>query len=416
MSLAWWLNEQKTLGPYVHPRFLSSTQTRETLRLEDPFTGKVLTSSVECATTEDVDAAVHAAEAALHATPEGAWQFPDARRQALIALADLIDKHRDAFIHIEGLTAGKPHWGAEYDVQTTIDVFRHFAGYADKIAGKVYQAHPGCFTSHTEKYPVGVVALIVSFNYPLMLTAWKLAPALAAGNAVLIKPSDSTPLSLLYLASLLQKEPSLFPPGVVSILPGDHVAGSHLASHPKIQKLSFTGSTPVGRKILSAAATSNLKRVTLELGGKSPIIVAGDWTDMDKLVNDIFSAAFCTLVSSFYILDAPLNEKMQSIRDRIAVAERDCTCTRGCTSHFWRNLPKSATMCNGKAHPGLLRWTPRPWTSLTCGVPYRIAPTLPASSRALKRQKRKEAKCCVAPSTVMRTRKAFSFDRPHFTM
>lgn len=168
----------------------------------------------------------------------------------------------------------------------------NLAGFSEKLSGKYYES-AGKVTSHTEKEPVGVVALITSFNYPLMLTVWKLAPALAAGNSVLIKPSDNTPLSLLLFADLLQRIG--FPAGVISVLPGDATVGKALVEHMDIDKISFTGSTPVGRMILTAAAKTNLKRVTVELGGKSPIIIDENWKDMDKLCDDIFGAIFCKM-------------------------------------------------------------------------------------------------------------------------
>lgn len=241
-----------------------------TLPVINPFDGSTLTEISE-AKPVDVDAAVEAARKAFPA-----WRaLPAAARGVLLGkLADAIEKNADEFARIETLDTGHPIRDTQgLDVPRTAATFRYFAGMADKFQGSVVPVEPG-FLNYVLREPVGVVGQIVPWNFPLMFTGWKLGPALAAGNTVVMKPAEITPLSTLKLAELIAEIG--FPPGVVNIVPGyGHVAGQHLAEHPGVQKISFTGSTAVGRKIVQASA-GNLKRVQLELGGKGANIVFAD--------------------------------------------------------------------------------------------------------------------------------------------
>lgn len=241
-----------------------------TIPVYNPYSGEVICEIAE-ARAEDVDRAV---EAALRAQP--AWGAADAteRGNLLLKLADAIDAHAEELIRLEALDTGHPVRDArKLDVPRTSRCFRYFGGMADKLEGFVPPVYPG-FLNYVQREAIGVVGQIVPWNFPLMFTSWKMAPALAAGNAIVIKPSELTPLSSLRIAELMRDVG--FPAGVVNMVPGyGHTAGARIAEHPDIGKIAFTGSTATGRRIVQASA-SNLKKVQLELGGKGPNIVFGD--------------------------------------------------------------------------------------------------------------------------------------------
>ncbi len=237
----------------------------------------------------DVDLAVAAARAAFETGP---WRKMAAseRGRLLNRLADLMEKNKDELITLEVLDNGKPYMTARLvDIPLSIACYRYFAGWADKIQGKTIPIS-GDYFCYTRLEPVGVVGQIIPWNFPLLMQAWKLAPALTAGNTVVMKPAEQTPLSALRVAELAME--AGFPAGVVNMLTGfGPTAGAAIASHMDIDKVAFTGSTEVGRKIMAAAAASNLKRVSLELGGKNPNIVFAD-ADLDAAVEGSHSALF----------------------------------------------------------------------------------------------------------------------------
>ncbi|KAI9100586.1 aldehyde dehydrogenase domain-containing protein [Phlyctochytrium arcticum] len=271
-------------GLFINNEFVPSSSGK-TFETVDPSTGKVITD-VQEAGAEDVDRAVEAAQTALPA-----WQrLPAADRGKLLwTLADLIDSHSQNLAHLESLDNGKPVKDALGDVQSVSDVYRYYAGWADKIAGQVLDIDPNYHT-YTRVEPMGVVGQIIPWNYPLSMQAWKLAPALACGNTVVMKTSEKTPLSALYVANLIRQ--AGFPPGVANILSGHgRPCGERIARHPSISKVAFTGSTAVGRQILIMAAESNLKKVTLELGGKSPNIVFDD-AELESAVEACFGGIY----------------------------------------------------------------------------------------------------------------------------
>ncbi|MFP5019316.1 phenylacetaldehyde dehydrogenase StyD [Pseudonocardia phyllosphaerae] len=249
----------------------------------NPATEEVL-AEVQAASAADVDAAVAAARAQL----DGEWgALPGVERAKILhRVADLLERDADELARLEALDVGKPvGQPAMLDVPNAIATFRHFAGWADKITGQTIPT-AGYFGRPTHSYtvrePVGVIGAITPWNTPLMIAAWKVAPALAAGNTVVVKPAEDAPLSTLHLARLLQE--AGLPDGVVNVVPGrGDVAGTALTTHPGVDKISFTGSPEVGRAIQIAAADA-FKRVTLELGGKSPQIVLAD-ADVDAAVN-----------------------------------------------------------------------------------------------------------------------------------
>jgi len=231
--------------------------------------------SMQEAGKEDVDIAVSAAKEAFKS-----WKKSDAgkRRDLLLKLADLVKEHQKRLAEVESMDNGKPaHVAHDVDLGFVIECFKYYAGWADKVGGKVISPTMGtsskfCFTFHE---PIGVVGQIIPWNFPLLMMAWKLGPALAMGCTVVMKLSEKTPLSGLLMCDLIKE--AGFPPGVVNVVNG-HVptTGDFIARHPDIRKVAFTGSSAVGHKIVEAAAQTNLKKVTLELGGKSAMIICKD--------------------------------------------------------------------------------------------------------------------------------------------
>ena len=236
----------------------------------NPHDGGKITD-IAAAKPADVDKAVAAARAAFH---DWSNMFASERGRLIMKLADKLEERFDEFTELESLDTGHPLKDTRrLDLPRTLLNFRYFGGIADKIDGRQVPVEPG-FLSIVKRQPVGVVGQIVPWNFPIMFCSWKLGPALAAGNTVVMKPSELTPLSTLRLVDLMNEVG--FPPGVVNIVPGyGPVAGQHIAEHPDIGKIAFTGSTATGRKIVAASA-GNLKRVSLEMGGKGPNIVFED--------------------------------------------------------------------------------------------------------------------------------------------
>ena len=261
----------------------------KTFPVYDPSTGEVMVQVAE-ADAADVDKAVKAARKAFD---EGPWSrmSPSERGRLLWKLSDLIEKHAEEFATLESLDNGKPLTVARVaDVPLTIDMFRYMAGWATKITGTTIPiSFPGDYLSYTLREPVGVVGQIIPWNFPLLMAAWKLAPALATGCTVVLKVAEQTPLSGLRLAELVAE--AGIPNGVVNVLAGyGETAGAALAAHPHVDKIAFTGSTEVGKLIVQAAA-GNLKKVSLELGGKSPVMVLDD-ADIDAVIPGAASAIF----------------------------------------------------------------------------------------------------------------------------
>ncbi len=263
-----------------------SGKTFETI---NPATGDVIASVAE-ADAPDVDLAVKAARKAFHAKAPWRRMSASERGKLLNRLADLIEEHADELATLESLDNGKPrHVARTADLPLVIGCYRYYAGWADKIQGKTIPIS-GDYFCYTRHEPVGVVGQIIPWNFPLLMQAWKLAPALACGNTVVMKTAEQTPLTALRVGELILE--AGFPEGVVNILPGyGPTAGGALARHMDVDKIAFTGSTEVGHLIMKAAAETNLKRVTLELGGKSPNIVLAD-ADMNQAVEGSHFALF----------------------------------------------------------------------------------------------------------------------------
>jgi aldehyde dehydrogenase (NAD+) len=254
----------------------------------NPATGELLTQVVE-ASAADVDRAVGAARRAFDGK-NGPWRkMPASERGRLIwRLADLVERYIDELAELETLDNGKPIFESRnVDMPMVIDVLRYYAGWATKLQGETVNTLDSAFT-YTLREPVGVVGLIIPWNFPLLLASWKLGPALACGNTIILKPAEQTPLSTLRFGELAME--AGIPAGVLNIVTGGPETGKAIVSHPGIDKIAFTGSTAVGKEIMRGAADT-LKRVTLELGGKSPNIVFAD-ADIDNAVKGAINGIF----------------------------------------------------------------------------------------------------------------------------
>lgn len=243
----------------------------------DPAHGSEL-AQVAQGGASDVDAAVSAARTAL----DGAWArtSPARRARALNRLAQLLDAQTDALAELESRNVGKARWQCAAEIKVAVATLELFAGTAQLLYGRAHVVNPAV-VSYSLREPVGVVGAIIPWNYPLMMAAWKVAPALAAGNSMVLKPASATPLTALRLGELALE--AGIPPGVLNVIPGPGTeVGEAIAAHPGIDKVAFTGETSTGRRIAAVAAES-LKRVSLELGGKSPNIVFAD-ADLDAAV------------------------------------------------------------------------------------------------------------------------------------
>jgi len=254
---------------YIEGRFVPSTGGG-VIEVYNPHDGTKLADVAE-ARAEDVD---HAVRAASEAFPSWASMAAMERGRLLLRLADAIEANAEGLARLESLDTGHPIRDTTIlDVPRTAATFRYFGGMADKYQGSIPPVEAG-FLNHVYRAPLGVVGQIVPWNFPLMFTSWKMGPALAAGNTVVFKPSELTPLSSLRLAELIDEVG--FPAGVVNVVPGyGHTAGARIAEHPDIAKVSFTGSTVTGRRLVEASA-GNLKRLHLELGGKGANLVFED--------------------------------------------------------------------------------------------------------------------------------------------
>jgi acyl-CoA reductase-like NAD-dependent aldehyde dehydrogenase len=269
----------------INGQWAGGAQTFATL---NPATGEVLTQIVE-ASAADVDRAVDAARRAFD-TKGGPWRKMSAseRGRLIWRLADLIEQHIDELAELETLDNGKPIFESRnVDMPMVIDVLRYYAGWATKIHGETVNTFESAFT-YTLREPVGVVGLIIPWNFPLLLASWKLGPALACGNTIVLKPAEQTPLTTLRLGELAIE--AGIPAGVLNIVTGGPETGKVIVKHPGIDKIAFTGSTAVGKEIMRGAADT-LKRVTLELGGKSPNIVFAD-SDIDSAVKGAINGIF----------------------------------------------------------------------------------------------------------------------------
>jgi phenylacetaldehyde dehydrogenase len=298
-------------GEWVEAR---SGKTFETY---NPANGEVLAQVAE-GDRADIDRAVAAARKAFETGP---WpdMSPAERGRLLWKLSDLIEQHHQELAELETLDNGKPLlFSRIVDVPTARDVFRYMAGWATKVEGSTIPiSMPGAkYFAYTLREPVGVVGQIIPWNFPLIMAAWKLGPALAVGCTCILKPAEQTPLTALRLGELIEE--AGFPDGVVNIVPGlGETAGAALASHPDVDKIAFTGSTEVG-KLVANAATGNLKKVSLELGGKSPNVVFAD-ADLNAAIPGSASAIFfnqgqiCTAGSRLFVHKSVFDKVLEGV-------------------------------------------------------------------------------------------------------
>ena len=266
-----------------------------------------------------MDTAVAAARKAF----EGSWRqvTPSERGRLLAKLADLMERDIDNLAALEAADNGKAFGMAKVDMGNAIGCVRYYAGWADKIHGQTIDTNPDTL-SYTRHEAISVCGQIIPWNFPLLMWSWKIAPAVAAGNTVVMKTAEQTPLSGLYMGKLVKE--AGFPPGVINIISGfGRVAGAAISSHMDIDKVAFTGSTMVGRTILQAAAKSNLKKVTLELGGKSPNIVFED-ADIDNAISwanfgIFFNHGQCCCAGSRLLVQESIHDKFVArFRERAA--------------------------------------------------------------------------------------------------
>src|SRR6204780_1236692 len=310
----------KTRKMLINGKWVDSASGK-TFESFNPATGEVLSNVAE-GDKEDIDRAVKAARAAFETGP---WSkiSPSERGQMIWRLGDLLQKHLEEFAQLESLDNGKPLKIARVaDLPLAIDHFRYYAGWATKIEGNTVPMSgwkQGMFHAYTMREPVGVVGQIIPWNFPLLMAAWKLGPALATGNTVVLKPAEQTPLAALYLAEIMGE--AGLPDGVVNVGPGfGETAGAALAAHEGVDKIAFTGSTEVGKLILQAAA-GNLKKVSLELGGKSPNIVFAD-VDLDAAIAGAASAIFfnhgqcCCAGSRLFIEKKVFDKVVDGVADK----------------------------------------------------------------------------------------------------
>jgi betaine-aldehyde dehydrogenase len=291
-------------------------ESGKTFTTPNPATGEVL-AELAAADRADIDKAVDAARRAF----EGKWSKMSARERGrlLYKLSQLIEQKTPALAQLETADNGKPIRESQFvDLPQVVENFEYFAGWATKIEGETIPV-PGRMFNYTLREPVGVCGQIIPWNFPLLMAAWKLAPALAAGNTVVLKPAEQTPVTAMELGKLIQE--AGFPEGVVNIVSGfGETAGASLASHPGINKIAFTGSTEVG-KIIARAAAENLTKVSLELGGKAPNVVFAD-ADIEQAVNGAMMGIFfnqgqvCCAGSRLFVEDKIKDEFLTKLRER----------------------------------------------------------------------------------------------------
>jgi aldehyde dehydrogenase (NAD+) len=291
-------------------------ESGKTFTTPNPSTGEVLAEVAE-ADKADIDKAVNAARRAF----EGKWSKVSARDRGrmLYKLSQLIEQHASDLAALETADNGKPIKESLYvDLPQVVENFEYFAGWATKIEGETIPV-PGRMFNYTLREPVGVCGQIIPWNFPLLMAAWKLAPALAAGNTVVLKPAEQTPVGAMELAKLIQE--AGFPEGVINIVPGyGETAGAALAAHPGIDKIAFTGSTEVG-KLIAKSAADNLTKVSLELGGKAPNIVFAD-SDLDQAVAGAMMGIFynqgqvCCAGSRLFVEETVKDQFLSRLADR----------------------------------------------------------------------------------------------------
>ena len=320
---------------FINNEFIDST-TKRTFPSINPATEEIL-AYVSEGNELDVDKAVQAAHNAFRSTTPGSWRKLEAHERGayLSCLADLIDRDKDYIANLEALDNGKPCFMAKVvDANTASRMLRYYGGWCDKITGSTVPTAGGGLT-YTRYEPLGVIAAILPFNFPMLGAVTKAAPALAAGNTIVIKPAEQTPLGALYLASLVRE--AGFPPGVFNVVNGPgEITGAALVKHPLVRKITFTGSTPVG-KLIQKEATNTLKRVTLELGGKNACIVLPD-ADLDTAVkissggNYFNSGQICVGISRVFVHESVYDQFVEKAIEKASkrtIGDQYSNCDQG---------------------------------------------------------------------------------------
>ena len=278
------MTQKKVLQNFINGEFVPSSKG-DVADIANPATGEAY-ATAPLSGPEDVDYAFRAAEEAFELT----WRdtTPGERQQALLAMADAVESHADDLVAVEAENTGKPRGlTRSEEIPVMVDQIRFFAGAARILEGKASTEYMRDFTSWIRREPVGVVGAVAPWNYPMMMAVWKFAPALAAGNTIVLKPSDTTPASTVRMAELFA---DILPPGVFNVVCGDRDTGALLVSHPIPRMVSITGSTRAGMAVARAAA-DDVKRVHLELGGKAPVIVFDD-ADLDAVAEGVSIAGY----------------------------------------------------------------------------------------------------------------------------
>ncbi|KAG7410020.1 aldehyde dehydrogenase domain-containing protein [Fusarium sp. MPI-SDFR-AT-0072] len=305
---------------FINNAFVDS-KSNKTCSVYNPADGSLVADDIQIAGPEDVDAAVDAAEKAFPA-----WKktHPEVRKALMLKLADLIDENAEAILALTTLTLGAPK-SVTWTIQMSSALLRYFAGWIDKVHGESWPADDG-YMKIVRHEPLGVTVGIIPWNAPFPMAIYKASASLAAGNCYICKPSEKTPFATLALGTLIKA--AGFPPGVFQILTGDGSTGSLLSHHMRVKKVSFTGSVPIGKKILAAAAATNLKRVSLELGGKNPAVIFDD-CDLDKAVTETAESILqntgqgCMVCSRVYVQEGIYDKFIAAYRDAMEVRAKE---------------------------------------------------------------------------------------------
>ena len=308
--------EQPT-GLFINNEFIQSSHGK-TKAVINPSTEEVI-ANISAGSAEDVEYAVQCASHAFEDT-DWATQDPKKRARVLFKLADLVEENLELMTAIETYDNGKTLALARGDVTLVVNCIRDAASYADKINGRTIDSGDG-YMNFTIKQPIGICGQIIPWNFPIMMASWKIAPALAMGNVSILKPASATPLNALFFATLCKK--AGIPAGVVNIVPGSgREVGNSITQHPKIRKVAFTGSTVVGKSIAVDSASTNLKKATLELGGKSAHMVFDD-ADISKTVPNLISGIFmnagqiCSCGSRIYVQEGIYDKLMATFKTAV---------------------------------------------------------------------------------------------------
>lgn len=305
----------RLLSSFINGQFVPSNAEAERFESINPANGQVL-ATVQAATPADIEAAIGSAR---DAQPAWAALTPVERARILNRAVAILRERNDALAELESLDTGKPLSETRFvDIVTGADVIEYYAGLAVGLEGRQIPLRPGSFV-YTRQEPLGVVGGIGAWNYPIQIAMWKAAPALAAGNAMVFKPSEVTPLSTPKLAEIFIE--AGLPPGIFNVVQGDWRVGEALSQHPDIAKISFTGGVSTGKKVMASAAGSTLKEVTMELGGKSPLLILDDANldlaaDIAMMANFYSSGQVCTNGTRVFV-PTSLKERFES-----AIAER----------------------------------------------------------------------------------------------